>query len=670
MKVLQKNKKGAKAAPMLKLKVKKKRTRVRAKKQMNSMARLPETAAVKSNAPKKTKDDKSLLVAQEVKFARLLAHNDKKVRDKVLKNLKRWLTVRSRSSFAFTEEDFLRLWKGLFYCMWMSDKPLVQEDLAESLSNLVHCFESIDTALLYTKCTLKSLATEWLGLDNYRVDKFEMLVRRILRQTFVVCKKLSWKKKCVVGVGKVLEEILMDAKNCLGLKLHITNVYMEELAKVGEEKIPESMVTEFVRPYVIYLASIDDMRQISHIVKSIFRYLIFQSEVGSEYLEKYDAWRRSNFPCDSIDQMQKVEISDDEDEAEALNDDEDEVRDSKCVEKPLDPRAGMVDVDLPPILFDASQIAQILKENKFHQASTAKNRKWITKLINDFTKLSQGEMPIGMKKVPDRDEYSVNTFVATKELLNFNKELYSDSGKSHKRKKNNGSLELEELTPPDTYDESNNTKNVNVSNFPKKKKLKHSKNLDNTGLTNKRQSENSNVICLKEGKKVSKNASDINEEGIKNFQTASEGFIKIDKKLNNWNVETLAPESALTSMPNTSEKKKKLKKKKIPTGNRKKLDPFPSNMPWLTPVLTRLEHESKTPSPKKSALQTPKTDSAKKRVKIALQKNMAQNTSEYFRKILQNPEIPFDANRKPKASVLKPSPLPSPVNPFYKKKLL
>ncbi|XP_014204202.1 ribosomal RNA processing protein 1 homolog isoform X2 [Copidosoma floridanum] len=593
MKVLQKNKKGAKAAPMLKLKVKKKRTRVRAKKQMNSMARLPETAAVKSNAPKKTKDDKSLLVAQEVKFARLLAHNDKKVRDKVLKNLKRWLTVRSRSSFAFTEEDFLRLWKGLFYCMWMSDKPLVQEDLAESLSNLVHCFESIDTALLYTKCTLKSLATEWLGLDNYRVDKFEMLVRRILRQTFVVCKKLSWKKKCVVGVGKVLEEILMDAKNCLGLKLHITNVYMEELAKVGEEKIPESMVTEFVRPYVIYLASIDDMRQISHIVKSIFRYLIFQSEVGSEYLEKYDAWRRSNFPCDSIDQMQKVEISDDEDEAEALNDDEDEVRDSKCVEKPLDPRAGMVDVDLPPILFDASQIAQILKENKFHQASTAKNRKWITKLINDFTKLSQGEMPIGMKKVPDRDEYSVNTFVATKELLNFNKELYSDSGKSHKRKKNNGSLELEELTPPDTYDESNNTKNVNVSNFPKKKKLKHSKNLDNTGLTNKRQSENSNVICLKEGKKVSKNASDINEEGIKNFQTASEGFIKIDKKLNNWNVETLAPESALTSMPNTSEKKKKLKKKKIPTGNRKKLDPFPSNMPWLTPVLTRLEHESK-----------------------------------------------------------------------------
>ena len=76
---------------------------------------------------------------------------------------------------AFTEADFMRLWKGLFYCMWMSDKPLVQEELAESLSKIVHCFSSIDTALLYTKCTFKSLAAEWFGIDRYRLDKFEMV---------------------------------------------------------------------------------------------------------------------------------------------------------------------------------------------------------------------------------------------------------------------------------------------------------------------------------------------------------------------------------------------------------------------------------------------------------------------------------------------------------------
>lgn len=28
--------------------------------------------------------------------------------------------------FIFSEADFLKIWKGLHYCMWMQDKPLIQ----------------------------------------------------------------------------------------------------------------------------------------------------------------------------------------------------------------------------------------------------------------------------------------------------------------------------------------------------------------------------------------------------------------------------------------------------------------------------------------------------------------------------------------------------------------
>merc|ERR1719429_1035925 len=38
--------------------------------------------------------------------------------------------------------EMMRLWKGLYYCFWMSDKPLVQEDLAENISSFVLCFQS------------------------------------------------------------------------------------------------------------------------------------------------------------------------------------------------------------------------------------------------------------------------------------------------------------------------------------------------------------------------------------------------------------------------------------------------------------------------------------------------------------------------------------------------
>lgn len=54
----------------------------------------------------KTKEDaKSMVVEQEIKFARCLAGNDPKVRNRVLKNLKKWLKLRSKGSFG---ECFLR----------------------------------------------------------------------------------------------------------------------------------------------------------------------------------------------------------------------------------------------------------------------------------------------------------------------------------------------------------------------------------------------------------------------------------------------------------------------------------------------------------------------------------------------------------------------------------
>lgn len=45
------------------------------------------------------KNKKTIVIAQEIKFARLLSSNNKIIRDKVLKNLRKWLTVRSQSSF-------------------------------------------------------------------------------------------------------------------------------------------------------------------------------------------------------------------------------------------------------------------------------------------------------------------------------------------------------------------------------------------------------------------------------------------------------------------------------------------------------------------------------------------------------------------------------------------
>lgn len=58
-----------------------------------------------------------------------------------------------------------------------------------------------------------------------------------------------------------------------------------------------------------------------------------------------------------------------------------------------------------------------------------------------------------------------------------------------------------------------------------------------------------------------------------------------------------------------------------------------------------------------------------KRVVIALNKNIAQHPHEYIKQLKDSPNVPFDSEKRPTKSVLKPNALPSPINPFYQKKI-
>jgi len=105
-----------------------------------------------------------------------------------------------------------------------------------------------------------------------------------------------------------------------------------------------------------------------------------------------------------LDDVQKVEVSeddDDEDNDDEDNDDEDNddkdddkelsieekelsIEEKNLQSKPLDPRAGRVNVDLPQLPFDPANIAQILEEHRFHSSSTSKSRRQVLKLIEQY----------------------------------------------------------------------------------------------------------------------------------------------------------------------------------------------------------------------------------------------------------------------------------------------
>lgn len=84
--------------------------------------------------------------------------------------------------------------------------------------------------------------------------------------------------------------------------------------------------------------------------------------------------RQTGFAGGSIDAIvkEKVDNEDVPDEDDAIDEAE---------EKPLDPRAGRVNVELPQLKFSSKEIVQLLQEHKFIEGSMTRSKKAIGSLI-------------------------------------------------------------------------------------------------------------------------------------------------------------------------------------------------------------------------------------------------------------------------------------------------
>ncbi|TKA60958.1 hypothetical protein B0A55_11737, partial [Friedmanniomyces simplex] len=67
-------------------------------------------------------------------FIKQLASSDRKLRTSALASLRQYLS--SHHSAPLSQLDLLKLWKALFYCLYMQDKPLHQQRLAQDLADL------------------------------------------------------------------------------------------------------------------------------------------------------------------------------------------------------------------------------------------------------------------------------------------------------------------------------------------------------------------------------------------------------------------------------------------------------------------------------------------------------------------------------------------------------
>ncbi|KAI9816730.1 MAG: hypothetical protein M1826_001728 [Phylliscum demangeonii] len=95
-----------------------------------------------------------------------MAHGvDKETRDKAsLASLKTFLSGQRRRE----ELELLKLWKALFYCMWMTDTPLVQQRLASDLAGLVQIVPAANVLPFLEAFWTTMAAREWNAVDRLR----------------------------------------------------------------------------------------------------------------------------------------------------------------------------------------------------------------------------------------------------------------------------------------------------------------------------------------------------------------------------------------------------------------------------------------------------------------------------------------------------------------------
>ncbi|KAF2761631.1 Nop52-domain-containing protein [Pseudovirgaria hyperparasitica] len=175
------------------------------------------------------------LKAQSSPFVKQLASSDRHARDEALQSLRVYLGSRK----GLNDIELLKLWKGLFYCMWMSDKRPVQQRLANDLASLVDILPH-ETVLPFLSAFWKTMAAQWSEIDRLRMDKFLLLIRRYLHTSFKFLSHDNWKNTSdITAHAEVLQTTplnIYDSKIPNGLRLHVADIFIDELDRVDEER--------------------------------------------------------------------------------------------------------------------------------------------------------------------------------------------------------------------------------------------------------------------------------------------------------------------------------------------------------------------------------------------------------------------------------------------------
>eukprot|EP00931_Biecheleriopsis_adriatica_P049052 TRINITY_DN28361_c0_g1_i1.p1 TRINITY_DN28361_c0_g1~~TRINITY_DN28361_c0_g1_i1.p1 ORF type:complete len:415 (+),score=108.20 TRINITY_DN28361_c0_g1_i1:40-1245(+) len=203
-------------------------------------------------------------------FGKRLAHTDKVVRDRGFKTLKKWL----QNHPDLERLDYMKLWKGLYFGMWMADKRPVQQELSVNVALLLNDVPR-EKRNMWIDAFWETMRDAWEKLDVHRINKYLLFMRIILAESFKDLRVGGWQLLEVKERAEILAQSVPKLTNSapsVGIAMQLARLLWEELLpQLGQlPRASEEVIMAFLEPFV----SLAEWSYVEGLVRSIHEHVL------------------------------------------------------------------------------------------------------------------------------------------------------------------------------------------------------------------------------------------------------------------------------------------------------------------------------------------------------------------------------------------------------------
>jgi ribosomal RNA-processing protein 1 len=317
-------------------------------------------------------------------------------------------------------EEFMKLWKGFFYCFWLSDKTDGQHRLAEIISKFVFQLPTDNknitadsAAFLFIRTFWETMGREWHNLDHLRLNKYYYFIGRVLFESFNLIEYkcgdgCEWSVDLVKAQNAVLSSSVFDFKNLsfpMSIRAYIIENYFSILNSAVKKSFSADISVLVCEPIISAVAFCDNKIFFSQFSEALIQGILPQNtesdldddmECESEEFEE-NSQSDSEFELDENNALEV--ISDDQIEGDSCEDSgedrqlDEEKEEEENSDEEMDSEIESESVaDFASTLLNYSKLGKFIFEFGGREEVLVRNRRFLFDLSNIIDEINSGRV--------------------------------------------------------------------------------------------------------------------------------------------------------------------------------------------------------------------------------------------------------------------------------------